>query len=253
VRQHSLDSRRLVIAVILLLVMACNVPIIPQTGSAGTPTASTATLTVTPQNSTSTATTSPTVTITIPPPVTSTITLTSTSTPIPLTPTNTSVPTPCNKAQYVADVNYPDGTEVTVGTNFTKTWRLTNAGSCTWTSGYKIIYVSGDQMSAPGETTLTGGTVPPGATVDISVQMKAPASEGTYRGYFRLKSSDNLVFGINASGNDAFWVEISAKSLNLIKPMLPNLPNLQLIPSKTPTLIKLVPKIPHIIVSLQFP
>jgi hypothetical protein len=131
----------------------------------------------------------------------------------------------------VADVNYPDGTEIIVGSNFTKSWRMTNTGSCTWTSGYKIIYVSGDQMGAPAETTLTGGTVPPGATVDISVQMKAPATAGTYRGYYRIKSSDNIVFGIGPSGNDAFWVEIKATYLKLFIPAVP----MFTLPSKTPT------------------
>jgi hypothetical protein len=96
-------------------------------------------------------------------------------------------------------------------------------------------------MGAPSETTLTGGTVPPGATVDISVQMKAPTSEGTYRGYFRLKSSDNLIFGINSSGNDAFWVEIKATYVKLFLPAVP----LFKIPSKTPTpvYLHLIPNI----------
>jgi hypothetical protein len=131
----------------------------------------------------------------------------------------------------VADVNYPDGTEVTVKTNFTKTWRITNTGSCTWTSGYKIIYVSGDQMSAPLETTLTASTVSPGATVDISVPLKVPDTEGTYRGYFKLRSSDNIIFGIGPSGNDAFWVEIKAISVQLFFPAVP----FHVIASKTPT------------------
>jgi hypothetical protein len=146
----------------------------------------------------------------------------------------------------VSDVNYPDGTEVTVSTNFTKTWRITNTGSCTWTSGYKIIYVSGDQMSAPLETMLTSGTVPPGATVDISVSLKAPASEGTYRGYFRLKSSDNIVFGIGSSGNDAFWVEIKATFLHLFLPVVP----LHTFPSKTPT-SAFMHLIPHLMVTFH--
>jgi hypothetical protein len=244
-KRRSIDSRLLILSVILAMILACNMPIIPQTGSEETPSLGPPTKTEQTSTITFTITQSPTHTATIPP-ITPTNTVTYTNTPIPITPTNTSIPTPCNRAQYVTDVNYPDDTEVIVGTNFTKTWRITNIGSCTWTSGYKIIYVSGDQMGAPAETTLTGGTVPPGATVDISVQLKAPATEGTYRGYFRIKSSDNLVFGIGPSGNDAFWVEIKATYLKLLVPAVP----LFKIPSKTPTPIPLQ-LIPHLKVTFK--
>jgi hypothetical protein len=244
-KRRSIDSRLLILPVILALIVACNLPIIPQTGSQETPSAGPPTKTEQTSSVTVTATPTPTGTATVPA-ITPTNTITTTNTFIPITPTNTSNPTPCNKAQYVSDVNFADGTEVTVGTNFTKTWRITNIGSCTWTSGYKIIYVSGDQMGAPAETTLTSGTVPPGATVDISVQLKAPSTAGTYRGYFRIKSSDNIVFGIGSSGNDAFWVEIKAVSLQIFIPAVP----LFNIPSKTPTPIPLK-LIPHIIVTFK--
>lgn len=244
-RRHSIDSRLLILPVILAMIIACNMPFIPQTGSQETPSAGPPTKTEQAPSVTVTVTPPPTNTATIPP-ITPTNTITSTNTLIPITPTNTSNPVPCNRAQYVADVNYADGTEVTAKSNFTKTWRLTNTGSCTWTSGYKIIYVSGDQMDAPAETTLTSGTVPPGATVDISVQLKAPATAGTYRGYFRIKSSENLVFGIGASGNEAFWVEIKAIYLQIFVPAVP----LFKVPSKTPTPIPLK-LIPHLAITFN--
>jgi len=91
----------------------------------------------------------------------------STNTPIP--PTNTAIPTvvvtpipptatripptptplPCNWVEFVKDVSIPDGTKIAGGTSFTKTWRLRNAGSCTWTTEYDLAFVKGDQMSAP--------------------------------------------------------------------------------------------------------
>src|SRR5512143_3278895 len=40
----------------------------------------------------------------------------------------------CDWAQFVADVTVPDGTSYAPGTTFTKTWRLKNIGSCTWTT-----------------------------------------------------------------------------------------------------------------------
>jgi len=230
----------------LAISLACNMPFISNTGADGTPTILQRTQTGQVPITPNTVTPSLANTLTVPV-ITLTNTVVPTLTPIPPTSTNTTIPTPCNQAQFVSDVNYPDGTEVTINTNFTKTWRLTNVGSCTWTSGYKLIFDSGDRMSAPDETVLTSGSIPPGATADISVQLKAPSSAGTYKGYFRLKSPDNVVFGINGAANEAFWLQISAKGLTF------TIPNLRLIPSKTPTPIKLVPQLPILKVTFKFP
>ena len=162
--------------------------------------------------STATATHTPEPSLTTPP--TATITPT-------FTPTITVTSIPCNRASFVMDVNYPDGTEVVIDKDFTKTWRLQNTGSCTWTSGYKIIFSHGDRMDAPGEVQLTGGTVAPGQTVDVSVDLTAPHDTGTYKGYFKLKSSDGAVFGIGAAGSNPFYVEIKAiLSILLLPPLL---------------------------------
>jgi hypothetical protein len=60
----------------------------------------------------------------------------------------------------------------------------------------------------PAATQLTPGTVPPGASVDVSANFKAPAAPGTYRANFRLRSPENVVFGIGANGMGQFWVQI---------------------------------------------
>lgn len=130
-----------------------------------------------------------------------------TNTPGP-PPTNT--PIPCNWAQFVSDVTIPDETQFVTGTAFTKTWRLRNVGSCDWTSGYRVIFDSGDQMNAPFETQFTGGIVSYGNQVDISVNLVAPSSPGTYIGYFKLRSPDNQVFGTGSNADGNFWVKIVA-------------------------------------------
>ena len=124
----------------------------------------------------------------------------------PATATNT--PIPCNRASFVKDVNYPDNTEVLPNTVFTKTWQIKNNGSCTWTSGYVLLFDSGDQMGASATAPITGGTVSPGATIEISVNLTSPVAAGTYQGKFKLRSGDNIVFGINANGQEPFWVKI---------------------------------------------
>ena len=161
-----------------------------------------------------TPTSSPTMTST--PTFTPTITETPTYTVSPSvtnTPTNTVNPTPCNAATFVTDVTIPDNTEFTVNKEFVKTWRLKNVGTCTWTSGYRLIFDHGDQMGAAASVAFTGGTVTPGNSIDISVSLKAPAVEGTYQGWFRLKSSDGQIFGIGSNASNPFWVKIKAYAL----------------------------------------
>jgi len=147
----------------------------------------------------STATTAPLVATALP-----------TNTPVPTIPpvTATNTPIPCNRASFVKDVTYPDDTAVPAGTVFTKKWQIKNNGSCAWTSGYVLLFDSGDQMNAPATGIVTAGTVAPGASVEISVDLTAPASPGTYQGRFKLRSPDNIVFGINADAQGPFWVQI---------------------------------------------
>jgi len=42
-------------------------------------------------------------------------------------------PAGCDRAQFISDVTVPDGTTFAPGATFTKTWRLKNSGTCTWT------------------------------------------------------------------------------------------------------------------------
>ena len=144
---------------------------------------------------------------------------TPTVTPVPtntLFPTQantaTKTPIPCNRATFVKDVTIPDNTNIDPGATFTKTWRLQNSGSCTWTTGYVLLFDNGDQMNAPATKSFTTGSVAPGSTVDISVDLTAPTTPGTYQGNFKLRSPDNIVFGINADGQGPFWVKIVVAS-----------------------------------------
>ncbi len=152
--------------------------------------------------------TTPPVVATVPPPPTALPSATFTLAPPP-TSTFTATPVPCNRAAFVKDVSVPDGEQYTSGATFTKTWRLQNTGSCTWTSGYSLVFDHGDQMDAPASTQLTSGTVGPGQTVDVSIPLRAPGPPGTYKGYWKIRSGDGIVFGVGA-GSVAFWVEIKS-------------------------------------------
>ena len=122
--------------------------------------------------------------------------------------TNTSIPIPCNRAEFVGEVSIPDGTQISIGASFTKVWRLRNTGSCTWAPGYVLLFDHGDPMNASPGQPWPYGNVPPGAVVDVSVTLNAPSQPGTYQAFFRLRSPDNIVFGVGPSGQDSFWVKI---------------------------------------------
>jgi hypothetical protein len=76
---------------------------------------------------------------------------------------------------------------------FTKTWRLKNTGTCSWTPAYAVVFFSGEAMSGPAVQALTAN-VNPGQTVDLSVNLKAPATEGTYTGYWKLRNAAGVTF-----------------------------------------------------------
>jgi hypothetical protein len=141
-----------------------------------------------------------------PPTVTSLPPLTPTATPFSTPPTIS--PTNCDKAAFVADVTVADGTLFSPGAAFTKTWRLKNVGSCTWNKSYSIVFYSGDQMGAPTSVNFPW-SVAPGQTVDLTVNMVAPASAGKYRGFWILRNSSGALFGIGTNANSPFWVEIN--------------------------------------------
>lgn len=132
-------------------------------------------------------------------------------TPVPTTPTKTPTATAIgacsDRATFVADVTVPDGTSYAPNASFTKTWRIRNSGTCTWSTSYKAIYQSGEKFGST-ETVNLSKSVAPNQTIDISVNMTAPTTNGTHRGYWILKNAGGLLFGIGSNADKPFWVEI---------------------------------------------
>jgi len=128
-------------------------------------------------------------------------------------PTNTSTQVPCDRLEFVDDITIEDGTEIDPGEPFEKIWRLKNAGSCTWTTGYHLVFDSGDQMGAPDSQQLTTGTVAPGQEIDVKVDLVAPDDPGEYRGDFKLRNPSGTIFGFG-NQSKSFWVEIVVPSLS---------------------------------------
>ena len=158
--------------------------------------------------------------------ITNTPSPTVTGTPPSPTPTKSATPIPstCDRAQFISDVTVPDGTSFAPGFTFSKTWRLKNVGTCTWTN-YSLIFDSGEKMSGP-DSALIPTSVAPGQTVDITISLTSPTTAGTYRGYWKLKNNTGIPFGIGSAGTKSFWVEIKVSGTGTVPstPITPGTP-----------------------------
>ncbi len=123
-------------------------------------------------------------------------------------PQPTATPEICDRAAFVEDVTFPDNSRVDPGADFTKTWRLKNTGTCTWNSNYAVVFDHGEAMGGAASKQLTTGSVPPGETVDVSIDLKAPDTPGTYQGFWMLRNASGVLFGLGEKADKEFWVKI---------------------------------------------
>ena len=139
-------------------------------------------------------------------------------------PTATTTPTAgecTDQIEFVDDITVPDDTAFLPGQTFTKTWRLRNTGTCTWTSAYALVFVNGDALNATSPIPLVAN-IAPLSEVDLSVSMTAPGVPGTYTSNWMLRSPSGADFGLGADGSKPFWARIVVQeetaALNLGNP-----------------------------------
>ena len=128
-------------------------------------------------------------------------------------PTFTVVPplentTKCDAAAFVQDITYPDGSIVGRGNTFTKIWRIKNAGTCTWTTSYELVYVSGEKFGAKNTVSLPV-SVAPGKTFDLSIPLTAPNLDGRYKGYWLLRNGSGVEFGFGERADSTIYVDVN--------------------------------------------
>jgi len=156
-------------------------------------------------------------------------------TAVPGGPTETPPPPVTTEAgctldsSYVADVSIPDGTVMSFGAGFVKTWKVRNSGTCDWETGFDLIFVSGAQMSGPPSVPLRA--VAAGSEVDISVTLAAPNLYGTHKGTWRIRADDGTVFGTNLT----VLISIPAPATDTPEPTETPTPEPTPIPTPVPT------------------
>lgn len=99
-----------------------------------------------------------------------------------------------NQAELAEDLGIQDNSQLRPGATFVKTWRLRNSGTCTWDTHYQLVFIRGSQLSGKSPLALNQMT-PPGASVDVTLLMTAPAANGTYYGEWQLRDGAGLRFG----------------------------------------------------------
>lgn len=112
----------------------------------------------------------------------------------PLSTQPTATPLGCHKLKYLKDVTIPDNSILAAGQTFTKTWLVQNNGTCTWEAGFKLAFLSGEQMGASSLT--LSKTVSPGSQVELSVVMVVPPDKsGKLTGIWKMTTSSGGYFG----------------------------------------------------------
>lgn len=99
----------------------------------------------------------------------------------------------CEVFKFVADINYPDDTGVAAGSDFVKTWKIRNVGTCAWGAGYKLAYAGyTDKMNGVPQPITT--VVQPGQEIEVSIQFKAPTKPGVYVSAWTMANPQSINF-----------------------------------------------------------
>ena len=99
----------------------------------------------------------------------------------------------CDSLEYVSDMNVPDGTSMSPGQDFVKTWKIKNNGSCPWGAGYKLVY-AGYSDDMDGQFQPLAEVVQPNQEVEVSVQFKAPDAAGEYLSAWQMENPSGVTF-----------------------------------------------------------
>jgi hypothetical protein len=147
-------------------------------------------------------------------------TATATPTPAPVSqvsgappatpPGPTPTPACTNLAEFVKNLSIGDNTQFESGVPIVKVWQIRNVGTCTWTTAYTLNFFGGEPMGGPASVNLSQD-VPPGETIDISLNLITPNSPGPFSGNWVLKDATGNAFGLGPQANVPLVINIAVK------------------------------------------
>lgn len=121
-----------------------------------------------------------------------------------------------NSAEFIEDVTIPDGTVIGPGEPFRKIWRLRNTGTCTWNRSYRVVSSGQFHMGGP-QFSYLAGTVQPGETADIVMDLVSPVIYGSFESEYLLEDAEGNSFGITGTRTKAempFWLKLTVADIS---------------------------------------
>jgi len=112
-------------------------------------------------------------------------------------------------AQLVSE-NPPDDTVFLPGEYFYKTWSFLNTGTCTWDKSFSLVFWDGERLGGSISYPFFE-VIRPNETMNISVYLQAPTSEGSFTGYWRLKTPWGRDFGVGPL-DTSFYVRVAVST-----------------------------------------
>jgi len=133
-------------------------------------------------------------------------------------------------AEFVQDINYPDGSIIPSATIITKVWRVKNSGSATWPEGSKVIFLRGNRELLGEVEEFAVPLAKPGEAVDVSSQSMSlqklvttpPISDLRIKNVLSLA----IVFGLNLMSKMTKltprkrWLKGKKKAKKLLKALI---------------------------------
>jgi len=106
-------------------------------------------------------------------------------------------------ANFVRDVNLPDGALVIPGNSLIKSWEFINPSATSWPEGSKLVFTQGNRELLGDVEEFPSPLAAPGQKVEVSCPIQVPSKSGRYQATFQLHDKDRVPF----EGHRC-WVEL---------------------------------------------
>jgi hypothetical protein len=94
---------------------------------------------------------------------------------------------------FISDLTIPDGVRVVAGSTLDKQWEIENSGTCDWDERYHVRLLSGPELNAEMQQSLTPALA--GSRVTLRMVFTAPEEPGSYRSAWQAFNPEGSAFG----------------------------------------------------------